>query len=57
MASDPRTAAAATSQAEHDNAIQYDNPMFSKPMTSSEFTGSLQGAMSPTSAAVTSPRR
>ncbi len=38
---------AATSQAEHDNAIQYDYPMFSKPMTSSEFTGSLQGSDEP----------
>jgi hypothetical protein len=47
MASDPRTAAAATSQAEHDNAIQYDNPMSSKPMTSSEFTGSLQWSDEP----------
>ncbi len=34
---------AATSQAEHDNAIQYDYPMFSHPMTSKEFIGSLQG--------------
>ena len=34
---------AATSQPEHDNAIQYDYPMFSRPMTSEEFTGSLQG--------------
>ncbi len=38
---------AATSQAEHDNAIQYDYPMFSKPMTSSEFTDSLQGSDEP----------
>jgi nicotinamidase-related amidase len=35
---------AATSQAEHDNAIQYDYPMFSRPMTSDEFTGTLRGA-------------
>jgi nicotinamidase-related amidase len=35
---------AATSQPEHDNAIQYDYPMFSRPMTSEEFTSSLQGA-------------
>ena len=34
---------AATSQAEHENAIQYDYPMFSRPMTSEEFTGTLQG--------------
>jgi nicotinamidase-related amidase len=34
---------AATSQAEHDNAIKYDYPMFSRPMTSGEFTGTLQG--------------
>jgi ureidoacrylate peracid hydrolase len=34
---------AATSQAEHDNAIQYDYPMFSKPMTSEEFAGTLTG--------------
>ena len=34
---------AATSQPEHDNAIQYDYPMFSRPMTSEEFTSSLQG--------------
>ena len=38
---------AATSQAEHDNAIQYDYPMFSKPMTSSEFAGFLQGSDEP----------
>jgi nicotinamidase-related amidase len=34
---------AATSQAEHDNAIQYDYPMFSRPMTSGEFASQLQG--------------
>jgi nicotinamidase-related amidase len=34
---------AATSQPEHENAIQYDYPMFSRPMTSEEFTSSLQG--------------
>ena len=34
---------AATSQAEHDNAIAYDYPMFSRPMTSTEFTGTLHG--------------
>jgi nicotinamidase-related amidase len=38
---------AATSQAEHDNAIQYDYPMFSRPMTSSEFSSSLQGSDEP----------
>ena len=35
---------AATSQPEHDNAIQYDYRLFSRPMTSEEFTSSLQGA-------------
>lgn len=35
---------AATSAAEHDNAIAYDYPMFSKPMTGEEFTTSLSGA-------------
>ena len=34
---------AATSQAEHDNAIAYDYPMFSKPMTSAEFAATLHG--------------
>jgi nicotinamidase-related amidase len=34
---------AATSQEEHDNAIAYDYPMFSKPMTSKEFLGTLTG--------------
>jgi len=34
---------AATSQAEHDNAIQYDYPMFSRPMPSDEFAGMLEG--------------
>jgi nicotinamidase-related amidase len=34
----------ATSIEEHDNAIKYDYPMFSKPMTSAEFAGSLAGA-------------
>jgi nicotinamidase-related amidase len=32
---------AATSQAEHDNAITYDYPMFSRPMTSAEFAATL----------------
>jgi len=35
---------AATSQPEHDNAIQYDYPMFSKPMTVAEYTEALAGA-------------
>jgi nicotinamidase-related amidase len=34
---------AATSQAEHDNAIQFDYPMFSRPMTSDEFAETLEG--------------
>jgi nicotinamidase-related amidase len=34
---------AATSQPEHDNAIAYDYPMFSRPMTSKEFAGTLHG--------------
>jgi nicotinamidase-related amidase len=34
---------AATSTEEHDNAITYDYPMFSKPMTSEEFAGTLGG--------------
>ena len=37
-------AVGATSQAEHDNAITYDYPMFSKPMTADEYVGTLQGA-------------
>jgi nicotinamidase-related amidase len=32
---------AATSAEEHDNALRYDYPMFSKPMTSSEFMEAL----------------
>ena len=35
---------AATSQPEHDNACQYDYPMFSKPMTQAEYVASLTGA-------------
>jgi nicotinamidase-related amidase len=35
---------AATSQAEHDNAIAYDYPMFSRPMSSTEFVAELTGA-------------
>ena len=35
---------AATSVEEHDNAIKYDYPMFSKPMPSSDFLGQLGGA-------------
>ena len=34
----------ATSMEEHANAIKYDYPMFSKPMTSAEFTEALAGA-------------
>jgi ureidoacrylate peracid hydrolase len=32
---------AATSTEEHDNALKYDYPMFSKPMTAAEFTAEL----------------
>jgi ureidoacrylate peracid hydrolase len=35
---------AATSQQEHENAIRYDYPMFSKPMTSKEFVDTLGSA-------------
>jgi nicotinamidase-related amidase len=35
---------AGTSTAEHDNAITYDYPMFSKPTTSAEFADQLTGA-------------
>ena len=34
---------AATSQEEHDNAIKYDYPMFSKPMTLAEYLVALKG--------------
>ena len=34
---------AATSRAEHENAIQYDYPMFSRPMTSTQFAETLHG--------------
>jgi nicotinamidase-related amidase len=34
---------AGTSEAEHANAITYDYPMFSKPMTSGDFVGELSG--------------
>ena len=37
---------AATSIEEHDNAIKYDYPMFSKPMTGKEFNATLGGAAS-----------
>ena len=37
---------AATSIEEHDNAIKYDYPMFSKPMTSTEFAATLEGSES-----------
>ncbi len=36
-------AVAATSGAEHDNAIAYDYPMFSKPTTVADFVASLRG--------------
>ena len=36
----------ATSMAEHDNAIAYDYPMFSKPMTADEFVAALAGVES-----------
>jgi nicotinamidase-related amidase len=39
---------AATSVEEHDNAIKFDYPMFSKPMTASEFTATLAGDSSAT---------
>ena len=32
----------ATSEAEHTNAITYDYPMFSKPMTSQEFSDAIE---------------
>jgi hypothetical protein len=32
---------AATSQEEHDNALKYDFPMFSQPMSSSDFIAEL----------------
>jgi ureidoacrylate peracid hydrolase len=35
---------AATSIEEHENAIKFDYPMFSKPMTSTEFAATLKGA-------------
>ena len=34
----------ATSAEEHANAITYDYPMFSKPMTAAEFSAGLAGA-------------
>ncbi|HEY5113973.1 MAG TPA: isochorismatase family protein, partial [Nakamurella sp.] len=34
---------AATSQAEHENAIANDYPMFSRPVTSTEFAAALAG--------------
>ncbi|WP_372593355.1 cysteine hydrolase family protein [Actinotalea sp.] len=37
-------AVGATSQAEHENAIQYDYPMFSKPTTVDEYIATLEGA-------------
>jgi nicotinamidase-related amidase len=32
---------AATSAEEHDNALKYDYPMFSEPMTADQFVGQL----------------
>ena len=39
---------AATSREEHEHAIRFDYPMFSKPMSSTEFTETLQGTESAT---------
>ncbi|MBN9325848.1 MAG: cysteine hydrolase, partial [Cellulomonas sp.] len=36
-------AVGATSAEEHANAIRYDYPMFSKPMTTAEYVGALRG--------------
>ncbi len=36
---------AATSEAEHENAIRFDYPMFSEVMTADAFTGELQGSL------------
>jgi nicotinamidase-related amidase len=36
-------AVGATSLAEHENAIKFDYPMFSKPITTDEFAASLAG--------------
>ncbi len=38
---------AATSPEEHDNAIKFDYPMFSTPMSADEFTADLAGAKEP----------
>ncbi|MGH2919087.1 MAG: cysteine hydrolase [Solirubrobacteraceae bacterium] len=38
---------AATSAEEHDNAIKFDYPMFSQPMSSEDFTSELAGAKEP----------
>ncbi len=38
-------AVAATSAEEHDNALKYDYPMFSKPMTTAEYLDALKGAV------------
>src|SRR5664280_1550369 len=35
---------AATSVEEHENALAYDYPMFSRPMSSAEFIGALEGS-------------
>ena len=34
---------AATSEEEHENAIKFDYPMFSQPMTTEQFVGTLEG--------------
>ena len=39
----PSDCVAATSVEEHDNALKFDYPMFSKPMTADEFTKELGG--------------
>jgi nicotinamidase-related amidase len=38
---------AATSAEEHENAIRFDYPMFSQPMSADDFTGSLAGEREP----------
>jgi nicotinamidase-related amidase len=38
---------AATSQEEHDNAISKDYPMFSRPISSTEFLGAMTGEVAP----------
>ena len=38
---------AATSAEEHDNALKYDYPMFSEPMTADQFVGQLEPTVTP----------